>query len=110
MPARASWLRRLFHPPTLLHASAHTHTPCHPHRVPQVATLARRNKRWASIDRAISRNGFKFVMLLRLSPLLPLAVSNYLYGLTSVDLGAYVAGSWLGMLPGGCSACMLDEG
>jgi uncharacterized membrane protein YdjX (TVP38/TMEM64 family) len=29
-----------------------------------------------------------------------LALSNYLYGLTSVDLGSYVAGSWLGMLPG----------
>jgi uncharacterized membrane protein YdjX (TVP38/TMEM64 family) len=40
------------------------------------------------------------VTLLRLSPLLPLAVSNYLYGLTSVDLGSYVLGSWLGMLPG----------
>lgn len=39
--------------------------------------------------------------LLRLSPLLPLAASNYLYGLTSVDLGSYVLGSWLGMLPGG---------
>ena len=40
------------------------------------------------------------VTLLRLSPLLPLALSNYLYGLTSVDLPSYVAGSWLGMLPG----------
>jgi len=40
------------------------------------------------------------VTLLRLSPLLPLALSNYFYGLTSVDLASYVAGSWLGMLPG----------
>lgn len=66
----------------------------------QIAKLASRNKRFAAIDRAISRNGLKFVTLLRLSPLLPLAVSNYLYGLTSVDLGSYVLGSWLGMLPG----------
>lgn len=66
----------------------------------QIAKLANRNKRFAAIDRAISRNGLKFVTLLRLSPLLPLAVSNYLYGLTSVDLGSYVLGSWLGMLPG----------
>lgn len=70
----------------------------------QVAKLAGRNKRFAAIDRAISRNGLKFVTLLRLSPLLPLAVSNYLYGLTSVDLGSYVLGSWLGMLPGGMLA------
>jgi uncharacterized membrane protein YdjX (TVP38/TMEM64 family) len=40
------------------------------------------------------------VALLRLSPLLPFAASNYLYGLTSVELVPYVAGSWLGMLPG----------
>jgi uncharacterized membrane protein YdjX (TVP38/TMEM64 family) len=40
------------------------------------------------------------VLLLRLSPLLPFALSNYLYGLTSVDFVPYVLGSWLGMLPG----------
>jgi uncharacterized membrane protein YdjX (TVP38/TMEM64 family) len=66
----------------------------------QIAKLAYKNKRFAAIDRAISRNGLKFVTLLRLSPLLPLAASNYLYGLTSVDLGSYVLGSWIGMLPG----------
>ena len=46
------------------------------------------------------RAAAQVVTLLRLSPLLPLALSNYLYGLTSVDLPSYVAGSWLGMLPG----------
>lgn len=62
--------------------------------------FARKHPKFAAIDRAIGKNGFKFVTLLRLSPLLPLAASNYLYGLTSVDLGSYVLGSWLGMLPG----------
>lgn len=66
----------------------------------RVARLAAQNRRFAAIDRAISRDGLRFVVLLRLSPLLPLAASNYLYGLTSVDLGSYVLGSWLGMLPG----------
>ena len=42
----------------------------------------------------------QFVMLLRLSPLLPLSVSNYLYGLTSVDLVPYIFGTMLGMAPG----------
>ena len=62
--------------------------------------LAEKNNNFKAIDRAIGKNGFKVVTLLRLSPLLPLALSNYFYGLTSVDLPAYVAGSWLGMLPG----------
>ena len=61
---------------------------------------AERSPRFAAVDRAIGRDGFKVVTLLRMSPLLPLAASSYLYGLTSVDLPSYVAGSWLGMLPG----------
>ena len=66
----------------------------------QVLELAQKNNKFKAIDRAIGKNGFRVVTLLRLSPLLPLALSNYFYGLTSVDLPAYVAGSWLGMLPG----------
>jgi uncharacterized membrane protein YdjX (TVP38/TMEM64 family) len=49
---------------------------------------------------AVSRDdGFKIVLLARLSPLLPYNVLNYLFGLTAVRLGDYVLGSWLGMLP-----------
>lgn len=65
-----------------------------------VSRLAGRYPRFRAMDRAIGREGFKVVLLLRLSPLLPFAISNYLYGLTSVNLFPYVAGSWLGMLPG----------
>jgi uncharacterized membrane protein YdjX (TVP38/TMEM64 family) len=66
----------------------------------RVAEWARKNPKFAAIDRAIGRDGLRVVTLLRLSPLLPLAASNYLYGLTSVDLPSYVLGSWAGMLPG----------
>jgi len=66
----------------------------------RVAAWAAGSPRFTAVDAAVGRDGFKVVTLLRLSPLLPLAASSYLYGLTSVDLGAYVAGSWLGMLPG----------
>lgn len=66
----------------------------------KVLAWASRNPKFAAIDRAIGRDGLKFVMLLRLSPLLPLAASNYLYGLTSVDLSSYVIGTFFGMLPG----------
>ena len=48
----------------------------------------------------IGRDGFRVVLLLRLSPLLPFALSNYLYGLTSVPLSDYALGSFLGMIPG----------
>lgn len=58
------------------------------------------NKQFSAINRAIEKDGFRFVFLLRLSPLFPFAASNYLYGLTSVPLGQYALASWIGMLPG----------
>lgn len=66
----------------------------------KVLSIAQDNPQFKAIDRAIGKESFKVVTLLRLSPLLPLALSNYFYGITSVDLPSYVAGSWLGMLPG----------
>ena len=44
----------------------------------QVLELAQGNDKFKAIDRAIGKQGFKVVTLLRLSPLLPLALSNYL--------------------------------
>lgn len=56
--------------------------------------------KFKAMDRAIGKQGFKVVFLLRLSPLLPFSISNYLYGLTSVDFVRYAIASWAGMLPG----------
>ncbi len=53
-----------------------------------------------AIDAAIGREGFKLVMLLRLSPLFPFNVLNYALSLTRVSLGHYVLASAIGMLPG----------
>ena len=66
----------------------------------RVEKLARKNEKFAAVDRAIGKNGWKVVALLRLSPLIPFSLSNYLYGLTSVRFLPYVVASWAGMLPG----------
>jgi len=65
-----------------------------------VVGLAKKYKTFQAIDQAIGKEGFKIVALLRLSPLLPFSLSNYLYGLTAVKFWPYVLASWLGMLPG----------
>jgi len=57
------------------------------------------NKRFAAIDQAIGREGFKIVLLLRLSPVFPFNLLNYSLGLTKVRFLDYVAAS-IGMLPG----------
>jgi uncharacterized membrane protein YdjX (TVP38/TMEM64 family) len=64
-----------------------------------VERLAKKDARFEAIDRAIGKDGWKVVALLRLSPLVPFSLSNYLYGLTSVKFWQYVATSWVAMLP-----------
>jgi uncharacterized membrane protein YdjX (TVP38/TMEM64 family) len=66
----------------------------------RILKIAEKNPKFVAIDKAIGKESFKVVTLLRLSPLLPFSVGNYLYGLTSVKLMPYVLGSWIGMLPG----------
>lgn len=56
--------------------------------------------RFAALQAAVERQGFKIVTLVRLSPIFPFTVVNYAFGLTRVPLSAYVLGSFLGMLPG----------
>ena len=58
------------------------------------------NKKFSAIDDAIGKQGWKMVALLRLSPLIPFNLSNYLYGLTAIKLLPYIAASFFGMLPG----------
>jgi uncharacterized membrane protein YdjX (TVP38/TMEM64 family) len=57
------------------------------------------NARFAAIDRAVGREGFKIVALLRLSPVFPFNLLNYALGLTKVTFLQYLAAS-LAMLPG----------
>ena len=53
-----------------------------------------------AIDRAVGENGFKIVLLTRLSPIFPFNLLNYAFGLTNVRLRHFVPASWIGMLPG----------
>jgi uncharacterized membrane protein YdjX (TVP38/TMEM64 family) len=62
----------------------------------QIAQSARAR----ALDRAIERNTFKLILLLRLSPVIPFNVINYALGLSKAHLGRYIAASFFGMLPG----------
>lgn len=62
--------------------------------------MAASSPRFAGLNRAIEKEGGKIVALVRLSPLFPFTVVNYLFGLTPVRPLSYVFGSWVAMLPG----------
>lgn len=58
------------------------------------------NPKFAAIERAVGKNGFKIVGLVRLSPVFPFTLLNYGLGVTNVKVRDYVLASFLGMLPG----------
>ncbi len=58
------------------------------------------NEKFAAIDNAVGRQGFKIVLLTRLSPIFPFNLLNYAFGLTKVTFWKYALASWIGMIPG----------
>jgi len=57
------------------------------------------NEKFRAIDEAVGREGFKIVLLTRLSPVFPFNLLNYAFGVTGVSLKDYVLG-FVGMIPG----------
>jgi uncharacterized membrane protein YdjX (TVP38/TMEM64 family) len=55
--------------------------------------------KFQAIDQAVAREGFKIVLLTRLSPIFPFNLLNYVFGITQVSLKNYFLGS-VGMIPG----------
>lgn len=53
----------------------------------------------AAIDRAVGLDGFRIVLLLRLSPIFPFSILNYALGLTQVRFRDYLLAS-VGSIPG----------
>ncbi len=65
-----------------------------------IETKIANNIRFRAIDQAVKQEGFKIVLLTRLSPVFPFNLLNYAFGLTPVSLRDYFLASWIGMLPG----------
>jgi uncharacterized membrane protein YdjX (TVP38/TMEM64 family) len=57
------------------------------------------NTKFEAIDNAVAKEGFKIVLLTRLSPIFPFNLLNYAFGVTQVSLKDYFLGS-IGMIPG----------
>ena len=58
------------------------------------------NRRFRALDEAIGRHGFKIVILMRLSPIFPYALTNYAFAVTRIPFRDFLLASWIGMLPG----------
>jgi uncharacterized membrane protein YdjX (TVP38/TMEM64 family) len=65
-----------------------------------VENATRGHPRFRAIDDAVGREGFKIVLLTRLSPVFPFNLLNYGFGVTRVTFRDFFFGSWVGMFPG----------
>ncbi len=64
------------------------------------------NQKFKAIDSAVASEGWKIVLLTRLSPIFPFNLLNYAFGVTQVSLKDYFLASWIGMIPGNCHVCL----
>lgn len=55
---------------------------------------------FAAVDRAVAAEGWKIVLLTRLTPVFPFTVLNYAYGVTGIGFLGYLLSSAIGILPG----------
>ena len=65
----------------------------------RVRRLVERRPAFAAVDRAVAEEGWKIVLLLRLSPLVPFNLQNYVFGVTGIPFAQYVPATLLGIAP-----------
>lgn len=61
---------------------------------------ARRNTTFKAVDKAVEKEAWKVVALLRLSPVLPSSLKSYFLGVTRVGLADYTTATLIGTAPG----------
>jgi uncharacterized membrane protein YdjX (TVP38/TMEM64 family) len=59
-----------------------------------------RHDKWAALDEAIGREGWKIIFLSQIHPLFPTSLLNYLYGVTRIRFGVCLLWIMLGQAPG----------
>ncbi len=66
----------------------------------RVEAMAQSRPRFAAVDRALGEEGWKIVALMRLSPVFPFTLQNYLFGVTAIRFWPYAVSSAVFMIPG----------
>jgi len=66
----------------------------------RVEAMAAKDHRFRALDKAITNEGAKIVLLVRLAVVFPFTYSNYVFGLTGVRVLPYALATLVGIIPG----------
>jgi uncharacterized membrane protein YdjX (TVP38/TMEM64 family) len=66
----------------------------------RIRALLKRQPKYRAFDKAIEEEGWRVVVLLRLSPILPFNLQNYALGATAIPFVQYLIATLLGIIPG----------
>jgi uncharacterized membrane protein YdjX (TVP38/TMEM64 family) len=66
--------------------------------------------RWSAVDAEICQGGLFYLFAIRLLPIIPYGIVNFVAGLTSIKFKDYVIGTLLGTLPGVLPFVMMGAG
>ena len=66
----------------------------------RVVGLVDRDDRLVALKSAVDKEGWKVVGLMRLSPVFPFGLQNYLFGITGIPLLPYALATFVGIAPG----------
>ena len=66
----------------------------------RVAKMGENNDKLKALNKAVSEEGWKVVGLMRLSPVFPFGLQNYLFSVTNLGLVPFVLATAIGIMPG----------
>jgi|SRR5579862_3718218 len=66
----------------------------------RLRSLIERRRKYRAIDKAVTKDGWQVVLLLRLSPVIPFNLQNYALGVTGIPCSHYVGATLAGIVPG----------
>lgn len=76
----------------------------------RITRIARRFRIFRALEAAVNMGDWRVVALVRLSPVVPYMLSNYLFGVTRVRFWPYLLAGWIATAPGTLLYVMLGHG
>ncbi|KAJ3023183.1 UNVERIFIED_CONTAM: hypothetical protein HDU68_008749, partial [Siphonaria sp. JEL0065] len=67
---------------------------------PYVENYKKKSPFMKALDKALAREGFKIVLLIRFSPIVPFGIANYMFSITSIPLPLLQLATFCGNIPG----------